>query len=297
MIRRLPGWSANLLPAGGMMVHPEGPAVARLFYRERVAPVRRIAILASEILASWPAFVVERRGEIERMTTEDGEHAAVITVLGRDHGEVMQRMLGFVVTDDFYSTLASECAVPARFEEIAHVTRELLATDEHGLGVRRRRFEYTPPPRFQPRRRSLTTEWLAPDYPENDTTLWVHPASPRSDEALDALVARLATVPPTEAGFVVRPGTSIPTQPTRHALLGAAQAVLVDRGADQPALLRFLAVLRDEQYDYPLELLTSAHDRRSENEATFTELVSSVKPFPARGRIQRSPSSDSDYFG
>lgn len=268
MIPRLPDWHVDLVPEGFALVHPEGADVARLLYRERMVPVRRVAVLARTILAGWPEVAFDLPGPIERLTTDAGEHAAVVTVTGREHDVSVLCVLGFVVTDDFYSVLTATSRTPERFEAVVALVRDLVRRDDHGLGIRRRRFEYVAPPAFQPRRHSLVTEWLSPGYPANSTSIFVHPATPHGSEPLAELVDSLALEGSRS------PDAAVIVAATEHdagELSGLGRVVRVG------GLTRWLVVLRDELYDYPLELVTSAPDLV---QPTFEALVASIRPLP-----------------
>lgn len=258
MIPRLADWAGELVPGGFALVHPEGGDVARLFYRERMAPVRRVADLARTILAGWPEVAFDAIGPIERLVTDDGEHAALVTVTGRNQDVSVLCVLGFVVTDDFYSVLTATSRTPERFEAVAALVHDLVRRDDHGLGVRRRRFEYEPPPAFQPRRHSLVTEWLSPGYPGDSTSIIVHPASPHRSEPLDEVVKALAPE-----------GTR--TEHDTGELSGIGRLVQSD------GVTRWIVVLRDQLYNYPIELVTHGAEIA---QPTFTALVASIRPLP-----------------
>ncbi len=258
MIPRLPDWTADLVPGGFALVHPQGADVARLFYRERMAPVRRVADLARTILAGWPELAFGDIGPIERLVTDDGEHAALVTVTGRDHDVPVLCVLGFVVTDDFYSVLTATSRTQERFDEVVALVHDLVQRDDHGLGIRRRRFEYVPPPGFQPRRHSLVTEWLSPGFPADNTSIIVHPATPHRGEPLDESVDALGS------------GGSRTEHDTGE-LSGVGRLVQHD------GVIRWIVVLRDQLYNYPLELVTRGHETA---QSTFTAVVASIRRLP-----------------
>lgn len=268
MIPRLPDWGVELVPEGFELVHPEGADVTRLLYRERMSPVRRVADLARTILAGWPEITFDVPGPIERLVTDAGEHAAIVTVTGRDHDVSVLYVLGFVVTDDFYSVLTATSRTPQRFEAVGALVRDLVRRDDHGLGIRRRRFEYAPPLGFQPRRHSLVTEWLSPGYPADNTSIFVHPATPHGSEPLAALVDALAL-----EGSRSLDAPAILAATEHH----AGELSGIGRIARIGGLTRWLVVLRDELYDYPIELVTPELDMA---QPTFTALVASIRPLP-----------------
>lgn len=268
MIPRLPDWSVDLLPGGFAFVHPEGADVARLLYRERMVPVRRVEVLTRTILAGWPALAFDVPGQIERLITDDGEHAAVVTVMAREHDVRVLCVLGFVVTDDFYSVVTATSRTPERFEAVVELVHDLVRRTDHGLGVRRRRFEYAPPPAFQPRQHSLLTEWLSPGYPADTTSIFVHPANPHRSEPLAELVDALALE--SSRSF----DSPVIVSATEHA---AGELSGIGRVVRLGGLTRWLVVLRDALYDYPIELVTPAPELL---QSTFTSVVASIRPLP-----------------
>lgn len=276
MIPRIPDWSVDLVPEGFALLHPEGADVARLLYRERMTPVRRVADLTRTILAGWPQIAFDVPRPIERLVTDTGEHAAIVTVTGRDQDVSVLCVLGFVVTDDFYSVLTGTSRTPDRFEALIALVHDLVRRDDHGLGIRRRRFEYAPPSAFQPRRHSLATEWLSPGYPADSTSIVVHPAIPHRSEPLAELLDALANESP-QSELVAT---------TDHDVGELSGTGRIVRNGE---LTRWFVVLRDELYAYPLELLTPALDLMH---PTFAALVASIRPLPTPKVSARAISID-----
>lgn len=284
MIPRLLEWSFVVLPEGVAMIHPQGASVATIHYRERSRPVRRITNLVRMVLAGWPQFTVETMGPLERFTTNDGEYAAAISIRGIERGLPVQRDLGFVLTDDFFSSATLTCWSKERSRELSLVHRTLVRADVHALGVRRRRFEYTPPPSYQPLKQSLAVEWIPPDYPRNASTILVHPANPREGygtadlgrvrEGLEQLGYTVSRVEP-------------PARVTARSGLGGEIQLLAFEKRSEPAALRASVLLQDDLYAYPIELTCRSPDRWAEARAVLDELVQSIQPLPDRTKVSQ----------
>ena len=277
MIPRLRGWSFQVLPDGFAMSHPDGANVGTIHYRERARPVRRVLELARDVLAGWPEFAIEHLGDIERMTTADGEYAAVVTALGGERGHPVRRDLGFVLTDDFFSSATATSRVPERAGELAALLRELVRHDVHALGIRRRRYEYEPPPGYQPVRQALTVEWIPPDYPHNATTIIVYPANPRVGYAAadPTRVARELE----QLGYAVHGEASAVPVTSAGGLAGIVQHIEFDGRGEAPGR-RSTALLTDERYVYPVELTCRSPQRWADVGAAFLRLVQSIQPLP-----------------
>jgi hypothetical protein len=219
---------------------------------------------------------VAKLGPLERLTTIDGELAAVVTVTGNERGQQVQRDLGFVVTDDFYSSAACTCRVQAHAGESSSILRNLVRQDVHALGIRRRRYEYEPPPGWQPLAQSLSVEWLPPDYPRYATTILIYPANPiglygRAD---------LARAPQelAQLGYEVRVSASREiTTPT--GLHGALQELAFEKAGE--SALRTQVLLRDDHYCYPAEVTSRTLDRWAEANDVFLRLVNSIIKIPS----------------
>src|SRR5262249_48466528 len=150
---------------------------------ERVRPLGRIGALVREHLAAEPQFTDWVLPDAaERLVTTEGEHAALVTLRGRERGAPAQRDLGFVFGDDFYAAVLGQCFDEARFGELTAKVRGLILADSHALGVRRRRFEYAPPPDWEPIVENLVTDWYPPGYPAEGVILTVFAANPRKVE-------------------------------------------------------------------------------------------------------------------
>jgi hypothetical protein len=278
MIPTLVGWSLEALPHGVAMTHPEGSCVATVLYRERARPLRRLGAVVAEILGRTPGWVTGRMGPVERLVTNDGEHAALLTVWGSQGGAPAQRDLGVIFGDAFFSSVGGLCLRPSLQQELTALVRDLVRHDSHLLGVRRRRILYDPPPGWEPvPRPRLAMEWLAPGYPLDPMTLTVHAAVPHT----------------------LVPGVSVERLASYLTALGAA---LVERRqverlnvrglegwteelrTSHPRLgedVRLVTLLRDERYSYAAELWSAADaPGRQAAGPILRAVVASFQPVP-----------------
>ena len=269
------GWTIQHLPAAIALAHPAGARAAQVHYRERAGRPRRVGALARGILAAWPRLTVASFGPIERMLTAEGELAAVVGAECREGGRDVRVDLGFVLTDDFFTSIAGTCRDPALRPEVASVVRDLVRQDSLALGVRRRRFEYEPPTGWQPFRRSLATEWLPPEYPGHDTTLLAYPASPIS--VVGRLTFGSAHAHLEAHGCEVTETGPLEHGTTRRGVAFEAQDLVFRRGDEPPRTTR-IAVLADGRYQYPLELRMHRTPDPAADRAVLAAVVESVVP-------------------
>ncbi len=284
MIPALVGWTTEALPQGVLMTHPAGKQVATIAYRDRARPLLRLGAILADILSRTPRWSTQGIGQPERLVTHDGEHAALVTVRGTQDGAPAQRDLGFVFGDDFFSSVGGLCFVAAAHAELTSLVRDLTRWNMHYLGVRRRRFEYDPPPGWQPvPLPGLAVEWLAPEFPRDRTNLTVHAASPHaivegtSFDAVEAYLEQMGhrlTMRKTLKPFEV------------EGLQGAVEELHASPPEGGTSVRR-VAMLRDKRYVYPLELF-SARPLASEHPhwRVFQTVLESVRPIPPPTRAE-----------
>jgi hypothetical protein len=262
-----PGWSVEPQRYGLDVVHPGGREIAVIEYRERVRPLRKLGALLHDALARGPACAWPDR--VERLVTDEGEHAALATL----RGDGVQRDLGFVFGDDFYARIAGMCRRPDRFEEVTRLVRELVTTDTQMLGVRRRRFEYAPPAGWQALARGFVTDWLAPGYPRDPVWMTIFPALPVEQAPAELLASMLA--PRDHAELV---DDQIAPLCLPNGLAGdVGEAVWA---SPERRVAKVCCVLRDRRYAYPLEASAEGEDRMRGHREVIDRVLASVQPVP-----------------
>jgi hypothetical protein len=273
MIATPPGWRIVDRFDRLELEHPRGRDVAMIEYRERLRPLRKVGALLREALAGAPDFTPAALPDsVERTVTDEGEYGALATVRGTARGHSVQRDVGFLFGDDFYARISAVCHDPALCSQITELVRELVTTDVHALGIRRRRFDYAPPRTWQPLARAFVTDWLAPGYPRDPVSLTAYAAIP------------LPLLPPQ---FL-------------RALLGGDQAQLTNERVASVALANGLTgeiaeatsavgerrvekvccLLRDGRFAYVLDATAVGESRIARHRDVLAGVFASVQPIP-----------------
>lgn len=257
MIARLPGWSWHLQRDGIVLV---GPDTQALRYTERVRPVRRVRDIVRELGRRAAARV--EPGPIRAVVTDEGEYAARVDLAGELDGAPYHRAIGVVFADDFYALVDGETwGDPAPLHAVID---QLVATDAHLLGVRRRRFVYEPPRDWHGYLAGpYHATWIPLDHPRDPSQLVVPPAIPRGD---DLGVTGVATA---LLGAEALAGASS-TQVTARELSGWWFAC---EAAD-------VVVLEDRRYLYPLVMRSSAATRAAAA-TRLSAVLATVEPIPS----------------
>jgi len=259
-----------------------GPQVGAIRYRERVRPLVRASVVVEKLLSRFPQFGNVSVSRPEMLVTSEGEYAAHVVVSGTMDGKPAQRDVGLVFGDDFYSMLSGLCVVSEEFAAFTRAVKLLVKMDSLALGVRRRRYLYTPPADWQGLVRGFTTEWSPVDFPRNHSLIHVFPANPLGDEPARVLENMLAE---DEAGGFVLEGQRGPEPiASLHGLSGLAWKI-VGRFGDKPRSFRDLVVFKDPRYLYSLRLETMQEERAAERQL-FLEVARSVHPIPVPTRVE-----------
>ena len=260
-----------------VLVHAGGRDVAVIRYRERCYPLHKVGALVRAELAAHPQFTPAAVPDVvERVLTSEGEYGALATIEGEERGAPAQRDLGYVFGDDFYAVASAVCYRPDQFEEVTKLVREIVVTDTHALGVRRRRYEYSPPRGWQPIVRYFVTDWLAPEYPKDPVHVTVYPANPRAI-APPNLLAALAASGRGPDSRVER--EQIMSLRTPSGLAGEVADVAFTTGARRT--VKQCLVLADQRYTYSMEVTAQSDAQLAIHRHEIEELFTSVQPIPA----------------
>ncbi len=269
----------TVVPEAGMLelVHPEGRAIGLVHYRERMRPLARLGVLVREYLALNREFTTTAPYAAERLVTREGEHAALVTLRGTEDGAPAQRDLGFVFGDDFFASLTGQSTIEARFDELTATVRDLVTSDSHGLGVRRRRFEYTPPVDWEPIVEGFVTDWYPPGFPNDPVILTVRPANPRTLEPLEMIAAMMQELGRSSYHVEIESGPT-PVAPSAD-LHGAIVTLRLARAGDRE-LIKQVAVVRDARFAYSLEVTARSVDQLEAHPRMLEHVVESIRPVP-----------------
>ena len=288
MIPLLQGWSIVTRGIGLTLTPPEGVACGAIGYDERRRPLRPIASLLAEASTYGPRFVVTKQRGPERLTTHEGEYAALVVQDGvLDEGaRLVQRSIGYVFGDDFYARIVGLALRTEQFVRFEAQVRQLILQDRHHLGLRRRRFLFTPPVGYFGIERSpLHAYYYGPGYPRDPAVMVVYPALPRSMWQADDLPQHLRPI----QGLSVQ-AASGPFQRSTATLTGDTWT-LHGLNDERRAMTRTLVVLEDDRYVYPLSLdVADANER--DHVARFWALVDSVQRLPGPLGVPLPPDGD-----
>jgi hypothetical protein len=252
MIPLLSGWTWAYRDDAYVMQSQRGT----LLYRERCRPLRSLRSILDEVSSAL--------GAPERLQTLEGELAAVAS---DPSGELSA---GIVIGDDFYSLLVGR-------GPLASIVRQLVEQDVHSLGVRRRRFWFEPPA-WPGVAMLFHAVYLAPGFPRRHGMLSVMPALPRPVGEVNAeWMFAIHDLPMMKFSRDTALGTA-----TISSAAGVNGRIQELRGSAAMAkTIRFLAVLEDATYLYPLTLDTT-DEHRDEDLAVFHDVIRSIVPLPAR---------------
>ena len=277
MIPLLPGWQKRCSGDAVLFVHPNGPAAAAVHYQERLRPLQRMCDLVELALARRPMFRVNQALPVERVLTDEGEYAGLAVLRGQIEGRQAECHIGAVFGDDFQSLLQGVVTQPSLFPEFQANLRLLIAQDSLGLGRRRRRFVYQPPPGWQGLPRGFATEWFPPEFPRDPSSITVFPANPALQAPGD-LIQQLAQAE-QRSGQQVNI-TRLPNPDIAPSLVAAQQRVQGHSDKHVP-FFRQWAALADVHYSYIVQLESLQADGLARHERTFLTLLRSIEPLPA----------------
>lgn len=249
---------------------------------------RQLAIpwLASIAAAGSPVF--------SPAVTARGEFAALHTLSGVCEGAPALWCLGLIFGDDFYVQIEAQAIGAESAPPLQRAVTELLRMYDTGQApLRRRRFLYDPPAGWQGYPRGLSTDWLAPQYPNQMATISVFPARPLGETlpgALDRVLHEMCW-----AGY--RNEQLAPPQPvaSRYNLHGVLWQ-MVGAYKDGIRLYIDVAVMQDSRFLY-VQRLETLPAGLEEHRPTFQRLVHSIRPLPQPRARVAVPTSNVDSQG
>jgi len=270
-------WSKQQRAGSIVLISPDGERAGSVEIHDRRRPMRPVR-----------AIVEDLRGDLtvascERLTTSEGEHAAIVTLRGTD----VERTLAIVYGDDFHVLIDGVIGAPERFAAFSRGVRELVEVYKLGLSEHRyRRFFYTPPASWQGLARGMITEWYPLDYPARWASLVVHPARPLGRHEV---AARAHVVVHQDVRRWLEEDV-----PPRHIPLvtGRLRGYIVQADGCHPRSprrlrLRDIGVLEDDHYRYLLTL-ESGKAGLDEHRELFRAVLESCVPLPALVHPPRS---------
>jgi len=281
----LPSWRLERFVDGVGLVPPGGRTQGGIRIRDRQRPLKSITYLFRDAASALALDGLDAT-PLEPLLTVEGEYAACSTLTGTLEGHRTERTLAFVLGDDHYTRIDGVTLVPERFGQMRALVRELAHLYSLGLGLlRRRRYLYEPPRGWSGYPRALTTEWLAPGYPADDSTLTVFPARPMIETGADTLDLMLH-----ELGWTGFAPVDAATQPvTTPHLTGHVRSYRGLRDG-RPRHVH-LAILEDGRFSYMSRLDAPADGIT--HVAVLRDLIASIIPLPIPQPPERSaPTND-----
>lgn len=220
---------------------------------------------------------------IERITTDEGEHAAVTRVDLRcalDRNFTVKQpavaLFGVVFGDNFMTSLDGLCLSPPHFDELHAIVRDLTQRTALMLGnPRRRRFVYQMPPGWQALERFWGTRYIPPEYPNVGAMITVHAATPASPSRafVETLMhdqidrgATITDIAPTE-------NMAITTN------LSGGRWQFISQQRDGTQRMHVIVELNDGRYSYKLKL-DHAMGIADLVRPPFDALCASIEPVP-----------------
>lgn len=279
------------MPRGGgvTMTPPDGGAVIR--YRERLRPLMSVAAILDE-RATDKSFRVTSVRAVEPLVTSEGEYAAIVDVGGAAPMPV-ERTLGFVFGDDWYSEVTGTAIRRELVAPVRELVRKLVLDSRLMLGIRRRRFVYTQPPGWHGHTRlPLFVTWFPPEHPRDATSITVYPALPAPFGTDEEPHFRMIPIgPPASAEIIdeLEPRTTF----VRNGLVGCRWrfAVRDERGR---AVHRDMVLMRDARYLYASYLDRDANP--DEGLLAYQALLDSIRPVPDPGLTRSAEPLTSDWL-
>jgi hypothetical protein len=279
MLPHLTNWARSETNGVLTLTPADGSLTAAIRYRERVRPlVTSSEIVALTIDAFGGATIHEQDGPHE-LVTEEGEYGSVTTLRGSFDGVPVATTIGVVFGDDFYSKIVSRCVEPSEFERTAAVVRDLTVRDSHALGVRRRRFRYTPPTGWiEQARASFICDWRC-SQPLGTSVIRVFPANPAGDPT--GLVERVLQASEDGGQLVDADG---PFPLTDGAVTGDVWRLVSDRPGTPGLVHCDVAILFDGTFEYLLMLESDTELAHVRNRPAFVEVINSAQTIPRSPR-------------
>lgn len=265
MVPLPPGWQWSYANERYVMRSSQGV----ITYRERCRPLRKITDVVADLLAKDTATRWDALPPVEALFTDEGEFAAFVRVTGTRDGASLELAVGVVYGDDFYSLLIASGA------NLWKVARDLLVADAHVLGVRRRRYVFTPPAGWAGIAVLMHAIYLAPEFPARAGTISIYPAVPRKSGSTPAADALFALQSNPIIQFTGEPVAGAFELQNPNGLSGRMQEF-----RDSTGRVRVVVVLEDLTYIYTMWLDTTSAHREADVEL-LRAIASSVKPLPS----------------
>jgi hypothetical protein len=271
----LPGWRVRYLHDGVGLVPSDGTGAGAVRIREQV-PLRRARDAIASVREVMRVEGEVAIGPLERLVTTEGEHAALATLTAAGE-RWRQHTIGLVWGDHLGSQIDGTTADPTWGARIEHAVRELTRLHSLGRGeLRRRRYEYAPPPDWRAYPRGLIAEWYPPGFPDEHGLITVFPTRAGRDTPASQLDRILHEA--SWFGFERQAMLESSEVTTTDGMPGQRWVVVGRFPAGRP-LRHEIVVFHDRRFLYPLRLETGAQGPPGHLDV-FAALVRSVQRVP-----------------
>ena len=260
------------------LVPPQGRG--RVRFHDRLPP-RPFAAIVDELLGREPSFRRDLVGPVTRLVTEEGEHAAWVTLAGHDPAGSVRRWIGAVLCDEFVAAIDGLSRDPELDEIMNRATRWMLLHSSFGLGVRRRRYLYEAPEGWQGLPSGLVTTWYPPDFPRRRSMLVVYPAEPSRDDAQTTFDQLFADE--EQRGFVQTGALEVSSCVAASQVGGLLFSYAGAWPSEDAPLRRRVAVLTDGRYRYVMRHEAVAGGPGAGDGALLVAAARTVEPLPQQG--------------
>lgn len=273
--------------------------VGTLRYREPWGPLTTMRRYLDERIPRLPvgAPEIEKTHPIERITTEEGEHAAIARVDLRcalDRNFAVKRpavaMFGVVFGDNFMTSLDGLGFSPDHFDELHNTVRDLTRRTVLMLGnPRGRRYVYQSPEGWQTIHNFWGTRFIPPEYPNVGAMITVHPAVPKTRAS--AFIYSVAEER-IKLGAAINDTAPFETMHVPNLSGGRWQSVSRHEGKKR---VHVVVELTDGRYTYKLRLDHTADARSAAVRPIFDALCMSIELVPV-GRAPVSTETSAAVF-
>lgn len=247
-------------------------------YCERVHPLQSLRDLTREVTSLDRDFRILEVGPVKRISTIENELGSRVVVQGTARGAFVAYYVGAVFAEDFCSRLELRVTAQVELPRMIDLADALIQQHRIGLGLRRRRFFFSPPVGWHPIEHGLEVALYPPEYPLSTSCIWVGAAEPRTQagglrQALEEGDRRqgLHNENLTRIGSVA---VNLPQGLSGEIFQTARRANV------GPVVLRDLAILEDETYCYTVRLESLWHESLPAHREIFLQLLATIEPLP-----------------
>src|SRR5690606_1818780 len=276
-----------------LTLYPPGGG-GRIRVYERLRPLLRASQVVARVLEDDPAYRIARLGRAVPLVTSEGELGAWVSLDGTREGVRVRREIAMIFADELVVAFDILCIDQTKWDTLDVAARELVVSHQLGLGIRRRRFIYTPPPGWTPLARGLVGYFYPPEFPRDPSLLVVYPANPAQEIAWDPtpaqLIDELGEGLTTRERVVEQPLSSISGMIARHiTIVGTARS-------SQQRVVRHVIAQHAAPYLYVARLDSPESDDGSVPDV-LAAVARSIVPLPgAEPRLIPRSSTAYDYL-